>query len=126
MNPNLFLQIAYLANIIILIPVCYGLLFGRGVASVFSGVVIESEGLRLMVASLWLSILIASIAGLFVPRFVAPVLIIQIIYKSVWLIAFVLPLIAHGKSWPVGIGICFMGIVLTYPILFWFGYIKAT
>jgi hypothetical protein len=39
---------AYLANILILVPVCYALVFGAGMSSVFEGRVPESEGLRLL------------------------------------------------------------------------------
>lgn len=122
MSPNVFLQAAYGANIIILVPVCYAMFAGRGVASVFDGVVAESAGLRLMVGSLWLAILLASAAGLFVPRFFAPILLIQILYKSVWLAVFVLPLLSRGRPLPTGISITFAAIVIVYPILFWFGY----
>lgn len=125
MNPNLFLQIAYAANIFILVPVCASMFLTVGGGNVFAGTVTESAGLRLMVASLWLAILLASLAGLFLPRFFAPVLLIQIVYKSVWLAVFVAPLVMQGKPWPPGIAICFLAIVISYPVLFWLGYAKA-
>lgn len=125
MSPNVLLQIAYAANIAILVPVCFSMFVGAGVDGVFGGSVPESAGLRTMVGSLWLAILMASLAGLFVPQFFAPVLLIQIVYKSVWLIVFITPLIIHGKPWPVGIAVCFLAIVATYPWLFWFGYVRS-
>ena len=109
---------AYVANILILLPVCYSMFFGNGVASVFEGKVAESEGLRLLAGSLWLAILIASAAGLAAPAMFAPVLLIQIVYKSVWLLAFVLPLITAGKPFPVGIAAVFLLIVIVYPVLY--------
>ena len=125
MNPNLFLQIAYAANILILVPVCASMFLTAGGGNVFAGIVPESAGLRLMVASLWLAILLASLTGLFLPRFFAPVLLIQIVYKSVWLAVFVAPLVMQGKPWPSGIAICFLLIVTSYPIFFWLGYVRA-
>lgn len=125
MNPNLFLQIAYAANIFILVPVCTSMFLTTGGGNVFAGIVTESAGLRLMVASLWLAILLASLAGLFLPRFFAPVLLIQIVYKSVWLAVFIVPLVMQGKPWPSGIATCFVAIVISYPVLFWLGYVKA-
>jgi hypothetical protein len=110
---------AYVANILILIPVCYGMFFGGGVADVFNGKVTESEGLRLLVGSLWFAILVASILGLFKPAFFAPLLLVQIIYKSLWLLAFVLPIYAAGKAIPMGISVTFVAIVVTYPLLLW-------
>ena len=90
-NPK-WLLATYALNIIILVPVCYAMIFGAGVANVFDGVVEESPGLRLLVGSLWSAILFASIAGLFRPAFFAPIILIQIVYKSMWLALFILPL----------------------------------
>jgi hypothetical protein len=72
-NLNL-LRLAYVANIVILVPVVHAMLFGRGVEAVFEGRVEESAGLRLMVGSLWAAILLASVFGLSRPLFFAPVL----------------------------------------------------
>lgn len=116
------LKIAYVANILILIPVVYGMFFGRGVSDVFDGRVDESLGLRLLVACLWSAILLGSIAGLWWPRFFAAVLPIQILYKSLWLVLFVVPL-AQRSGWdaiPKGISITFLIIVLMYPFILWF------
>lgn len=120
-----FLQLAYGANILILGPVCYAMWQGNGVVSVFQGTVTENQGLRQLVGSLWAAILLASIAGLLAPRFFAPILLVQIFYKALWLMTFVAPLVAAGKPWPTGISICFALIVLSYPVLFWLGYMKV-
>ena len=113
------LRWAYAANILILVPVCYGLIAGSGVAGVFEGKVAESAGLRLLVASLYVAILVASVAGLKWPAFFAPILIAQIIYKTLWLAMFAAPLVLAGRSGdvPWGISSSFIAIVLIYPIL---------
>lgn len=113
------LRLAYAANILILIPVCYGLIVGNGVASVFEGKVAESAGLRLLVASLYVAILAASVAGLKWPAYFAPILMAQIVYKTLWLLMFVAPLVLAGRSAdvPWGISGSFIAIVLVYPIL---------
>jgi len=115
------LRIAYAANILILVPVCWGMFFGGGVASVFEGRVDESAGLRLLVGSLWFAILACSIAGLATPKLFAPLLVVQIIYKSLWLLFFVAPLVAAGRGGdvPWGISASFLMIVATYPLLLW-------
>lgn len=126
MTPADLLRLAYAANILILVPVCWAMFAGRGVQAVFQGAVAESAGLRLLVGSLWAAILLASLAGLVWPRFFAPVLLIQIVYKTLWLLLFVLPLLQAGSArLPSGIAICFAAIVVSYPWLFWFGYVKA-
>ena len=122
MNSINLLKIAYAANILILVPVVHAMFFGRGVSDVFAGRVDESLGLRLLVASLWTAILLGSVAGLWWPRFFAAVLPIQILYKSLWLVLFIVPL-AQRSGWdavPKGISITFLIIVLTYPFILWF------
>lgn len=116
-----WLKIAYGANIIILAPVVYNMLLGSGVTQVFEGQVNESRGLRIMVGSLWAAIMLASLAGFWMPRFFAPVLLIQIFYKALWLGLFVLPVLqtAGWNAAPKGISIVFLGIVVSYPFLFW-------
>lgn len=115
------LRLAYAANILILVPVCWGMFLGSGVASVFEGKVDESAGLRLLVGSLWFAILACSVAGLVMPRLFAPLLVVQIIYKSLWLLVFVAPLVAAGRGGdvPWGISTSFLMIVATYPLLLW-------
>lgn len=108
----------YIANIIILVPVCWSLVMSGGTSGVFEGKVSDSEGLRLLVASLYLAILIASVAGLLYPAFFAPVILVQIVYKSLWLLLFVLPLINRGEPYPGGIATTFAMIVLSYPVFF--------
>ena len=118
-NAPKWLWLAYAFNIFILVPVCYNMLIGSGVAAVFEGKVAESAGLRLMVGSLWFAILCASAAGLIWPTFFAPVLIIQVIYKSLWLALFIVPLWQASKPLPFGISMVFMIIVVSYPVIFW-------
>ncbi|MEO1657231.1 MAG: hypothetical protein AAFR65_05870 [Pseudomonadota bacterium] len=116
-----WLRVAYAANIVILVPVCFGMFAGGGVNTVFEGKVPESQGLRLLVGSLWLAILLSSAAGLFWPAVLLPVILIQIIYKSTWLLTYVVPAIRSGglKQVPWGITMTFILIVATYPVLVW-------
>ncbi|MEM9733308.1 MAG: hypothetical protein AAF903_07460 [Pseudomonadota bacterium] len=83
----------------------------------FGPSVSEEPGLRLLVASLWSAILLSSVAGLVWPSFSAPLLIVQIIYKTIWLVMFVYPLWRAGAAYPTGPAWVFIVIVLTYPAL---------
>lgn len=114
-----WLYLAYGFNILILVPVVWSMFFGPGVANVFEDKVAESAGLRLMVGSLWFAILLASCAGFIWPSFFAPVMLIQILYKSLWLLVFVLPLMRASAPFPVGISAVFAMIVVSYPVLLW-------
>lgn len=60
-----------------------------------------------------------SVFGLFMPVLFAPLLLVQIIYKALWLTLFVLPLVLAGKPAPWGIASIFAAIVLTYPFVLW-------
>ncbi|MDJ0612607.1 MAG: hypothetical protein QNJ29_02960 [Rhizobiaceae bacterium] len=114
-----WLYVPYIANIIILVPVCWSLFFSGGTIGVFEGKIADSEGLRLLVASLYLAILVASICGLFLPAFFAPLILIQIFYKTCWLLVFIWPLVQSGQTIPSGISLSFLMIIITYPIFFW-------
>lgn len=110
---------AYIANIVILVPVLISLVPQGGTERIFAAGLAESDGLRLLVASLWSAICVTSLAGLIWPAFFAPVLLIQIIYKSLWLMLFVVPLLRAGEVIPSGVASVFLMIVLTYPVLFY-------
>ena len=81
------LLLPYIFNILVLIPVGLATLFGgaAGGRFVFQGKFPESAGIRTILGSLWTVILIGSIIGLFYPVSMSPLLLIQVIYKSLWL-----------------------------------------
>lgn len=113
-----WLWVPYVFNVVILVPVCHQMFLGRGVDAVFGGHVVESPGLRTMVGSLWGAILVASLAGLRWPAFFAPVTLIQVFYKALWLATCVGPMWFAKESIPMGITRCFVFIVVTYPVCF--------
>ena len=112
------LRIAYAANILILVPVVWSMFFSGGTLGVFEGKVADSEGLRFLVGSLWLAILLGSIAGLFAPAIFAPLLLVQIVYKATWLATWVWPN-REDPGIPLAISMIFLGIVLIWPVLLW-------
>ena len=115
------LRLAYVGNILILVPVCWALFLGSGVHGVFGGKVEASPGLGLLIASLWFAILACSAIGLAAPELMAPIIVLQLIYKSLWLATFALPLILAGRgdAVPWGVTGSFIAIILIYPILLW-------
>ena len=116
------LSLPYIANIIILIPIGLLTRLGgeRGGQMACQYKFPESAGFRTILGSLWTAILLASILGLFYPLAMAPLLLIQITYKSLWLLVFVLPRLLKGRSSevPWGIALTFLGIVVSYPLAF--------
>lgn len=118
----MMLQLPYALNILILVPVCWSLARDRGrpMLDTFQGKLENSDGLRWLLFSLWTAILLGSIAGLFEPVRMAPLLAVQIVYKSLWLLLFIRPLArARGlAAVPWGITGVFLVIVLVWPYFF--------
>ncbi len=111
------LLIPYIANIVILVPVALGSL--TGLLPISRGHFPESAGWRTITGSLWTAILICSIAGLFYPVIFAPILLLQVIYKSVWIIFYVLPRLKTEESRKeihLGITVTFLTIIIFYPM----------
>jgi hypothetical protein len=94
-------------------------LFGGEIGNrrVFQNKFTESEGTRTILGSLWMAILIGSCLGLFYPVQMSPTLILQVIYKSLWLLVFVLPrlLTGRGREVPWGVTMVFLVVVVSYP-----------
>ena len=113
------LYVPYIFNILVLIPVGLLTLLGgeRGGQLACQGKFPESEGFRTILGSLWTAILLGSILGLFYPVPMSPILLIQVIYKTLWLLVFVMPRLLKGKisEVPSGIALVFLVIVLSYP-----------
>lgn len=121
--PNILVY-AYAANILILLPVLYSMFTdgsGKPIRA-FQGRVENSEGLRLLVACLWSSILLLSCLGLIYPeRFVA-VLMLQVVYKSLYLLLYIMPKLRRegAETIPGGLTASFVLIVVVYPVLIYF------
>ncbi len=115
------LQIAYAANVIILAPVLISTFSDSSPKQIraFQSQVDNSDGLRLLVASLWSAIFLLSIAGLFQPKSFVVVLVLQVIYKLIYLLVYVVPT-ARKKGFqfvPKGLSLSFAAIVIIWPIL---------
>jgi hypothetical protein len=113
------LLLPYILNIIVLIPVGLATLLSGEAAQrrVFQGKFQESEGIRTILGSLWAAMLIGSVIGLLAPVSMSPLLLIQVIYKSLWLLVFVLPRVLSGRASevPWGMAGTFLFMALTYP-----------
>lgn len=117
------LRIPFVINLIILVPVCWAMARAPdgGVASVFGGRVAPSEGFRLIVWSMWMAILLGSVVGLVAPQRMLPMLGLQVIYKTLWLLVFALPLF-RAEGWsavPGGVTASFLFIVVVWPVFLW-------
>jgi hypothetical protein len=113
------LLLPFIFNIIVLAPIGLLTLLGgkRGGQLACQGKFPESDGFRTILGSLWTAILLGSILGLFYPVPMSPLLLIQVIYKTLWLLVFVTPRLIGGRisEVPSGIALVFLVIVLSYP-----------
>lgn len=125
MSPEILsflIRLPYALNILILLPVSYVLLRIpvelQATNRIFA---IAPDAYRILTTSFWVAILLVSILGLAYPFFCAPVLLIQIIYKTLYLLLAELPARRAGQSAlsPAGLIISFIFIVITYPFLFY-------
>lgn len=111
------LRIAYALNVAILVPIALPTLLR--LFDTAEGRFMESAGYRTLVGSLWTAILVLSLAGLVYPRPFAFVLVLQIVYKALWLGVYALPRLVGGRARevPRGIALSFVAIVLVWPFL---------
>ena len=113
------LHLPYIFNIIVLIPIGLLTLLGgeKGGQLACQSKFPESEGFRTILGSLWTAILIGSVLGLFFPITMSALLLIQVIYKSRWLLVYAMPrMLKQGSNEvPWGIASTFLVIIVSYP-----------
>jgi hypothetical protein len=94
------LLLPYAFNVLVLVPVGLLTLLGgeRGGQLACQGKFPESAGFRTILGSLWTAILVGSVLGLFFPVPMSPLLLIQVVYKALWLLVYALPRLLKGRS----------------------------
>jgi len=117
------LKIAYLINVLVLIPIALPTVFRLFPTD--QARFEESGGWRILTGSLWTGILILSVLGLFQPMKYSPVLLLQLIYKILWLSVYVAPRLLRGElaKVPWGMAGLFTGIVVVWPFLIPWAYL---
>ncbi len=112
------LKLIYIANIFVAGWISITSLFFPKLAlvSIFENNFEYSESFRL-VGALWGGIFILSIVGLFFPIKMSPILLMQLIYKSSWLLIAALPAMLQGNPFPKGMAIFFVIWVVVLPFV---------
>jgi hypothetical protein len=118
-----YLRLAYAFNLLVLLPIAVPTLLRLYPTD--QGQFEESAGWRTLVGALWTAILVLSALGLYAPLRYSPVLILQVIYKTLWLLVYVLPLVLKGRahSVPWGIAGTFLIIILVWPFIIPWGFL---
>ncbi|MGB3801505.1 MAG: hypothetical protein WA952_16930 [Lewinella sp.] len=111
-------QIVFAANVIVAGWISINSLWfpARARQVVFEGAVAYSETIRL-VGALWFAIFLLSVVGIFYPRSMQPVLLLQLVYKGIWLIVTALPAYWQGTSYPRSMTAFFVGWVVVLPFV---------
>lgn len=112
------LKIMYLANIVVAGWISISSLFfpKTAISTIFTNDFQYSESIRL-VGALWGGIFILSILGLFYPQKMSPVFVLQLVYKSSWLLFAALPALIQGSPYPKAMAIFFILWVLILPFV---------
>jgi hypothetical protein len=112
------LYIIYIANIIVAGWISITALFYPKTAAttVFQNAYAPTEVIRL-VGCLWLSIAILSILGLFRPIVFSPILLVQLIYKGMWLVVVAYPAVKNNQPYPSGMAAFFVVWVIVLPFI---------
>ena len=120
----MILKLVYIANIVVAGWIGVTSLFypKRAASSIFENVYANSEFIRL-IGALWLSIAVLSCLGLLRPQSFSPVLVLQLVYKSTWLLVVALPAIINEQPFPKGMAIFFIIWVLILPFIIPWSYL---
>lgn len=118
------MQIMYILNIIVAGWISITSLFypKRAVYTVFENSIQYSESIRL-VGALWLSIAIISILGLFYPKQMQLIFLVQLIYKSTWILVVAAPALVQGSNFPKGMALTFLVWIIILPFVIDWNYL---
>jgi hypothetical protein len=110
--------IVYIANIIVAGWISISALFYPHIAlrTVFENSLAYSESIRL-VGALWFSIFILSVLGLFFPKQMQLIFLVQLIYKTTWLVVVAAPALYYGRDFPKGMAVFFVIWVILLPLV---------
>jgi ABC-type spermidine/putrescine transport system permease subunit I len=113
------LQIAYVLDIMVSVPVAFTTLIGheRAARFLFKESLPASDSFRIILGSLWMAVLLCCIAGIFFPIAMSPILLLQVIYKGLWLMLFAVPRWIGGRGAEVPkriTGIC-LATIIAFP-----------
>ena len=110
-------HIPYIANIVILVPVIWTMLRGgHGGATAIVGASGHAPVLQLMVACLWSAILALSVLALTDPQRYWPLLLVQVIYKGMFVALWCVPIwLGRVEGTVPPLTMVFVLIVLIWP-----------
>ena len=117
-NQKTFLILVYIANIIVTAVLGSIALFYPTSAPkyVFNEAYKANDSMR-VIGSFWIGIGLVSLMGIFRPMKFCPILVLQLIYKGIFLIVEVIPKLARKEAVPTGLTVCFVVWVVFLPFI---------
>lgn len=119
-DPEWKLRAVYAANIVVAGVVGVAALFSprRGGAAVFSRAG-NGDAPMTVLGALWTAIALSSVVGWWYPYSFSAVLVVQLIYKGLWLLVIALPWMIAGRRgpFPSGMAVFFAVWVIVLPFV---------
>ena len=117
------IHLAYWINIVVLGPISIATVFRLFPTD--QARFEESAGWRVLAGAVWMSAVVLSVLGLFHPLRYSPVLLLQLIYKPVWLAVYAAPRLLRGESDAVPwiMTGTFVGYIVVWPFLIPWSYL---
>lgn len=113
------LQVAYVLDILVSVPVAFTTLVGneRMARFLFKETLPDSDNFRIILGSLWMAVLLCCVMGIIFPVAMSPLLVFQIIYKAIWLLVYAIPRWLNGrkKEVPKRIAAICVATILAFP-----------
>ena len=113
------LQIGFVVDAIVTAPIALVTLFGheRAARFLFQDSLPASDSIRMILGSLWMAVFCCSLAGVALPLTMSPILVLQLIYKGLWLALFAIPRWFSGRraEIPCRLAVLFIAFILVYP-----------
>lgn len=120
------LCVAYLANVIVAGVVGYYSLFAARTAAqkIFEGMA-EASSVMKITGSFWLAIAVLSAVGIFYPLQMSVILLVQFVYKGLWLTTVAAPALIRAERRPIPLGVAafFLVWVIVLPFVIPFRHI---
>lgn len=115
------LRLVYTANILIAGSVGVSSLLtpGHAANSVWQGTTLPGDAAVRVTGALWTALALLSVLGLRNPGVMVPVLLVQLLYKGMWLLAVAVPAMARGegRTLPAGMAWVFLVWVAVLPFV---------
>jgi hypothetical protein len=112
------IKLIYIANIIVAgwIGISSTWYPKTAATTVFQNAYQQTDVIRL-VGCLWFAIALLSALGLWKPMTFSPILLVQLIYKGLWLLVVALPAVKNNQPYPSGMASFFVVWVLVLPFI---------